>query len=177
MSLTLASLIPGLVLVAAGLPLLLAHAGTIAALKAFPRSRGAAAVCFGGGSLLFLWKVLNLSEADFGAYRAWLLIGFGLVAALSFKSVPDFLAVRGACVLMLLGAAPLLDATYMHYGSILAMKAAVYVGIALAIWLGAQPWRLRDFLEWLFARTPRARGLGGLLAAYGLVLCVLAFTY
>jgi hypothetical protein len=36
---------------------------------------------------------------------------------------------------------------------------------------------LRDFLEWLFARPARTRRIGGVLAAYGLLLAVLAFTY
>jgi hypothetical protein len=54
------------------------------------------------------------------------------------------------------------------------MVSFVYVAIALAIWLGAQPWRLRDFLGWLFARPARSRGLGALFLAYGLVLCVAA---
>ena len=55
------------------------------------------------------------------------------------------------------------------------MVSFVYVAIAIAIWLGAQPWRLRDFLDWLFARPARSRGLGGLLLAYGLLLCGAAF--
>jgi hypothetical protein len=56
------------------------------------------------------------------------------------------------------------------------MVTAVYLAIALAIWLGAQPYRLRDFLTWLFARPGRSRALGVLFAAYGLVLCGAAFT-
>jgi len=55
------------------------------------------------------------------------------------------------------------------------MVSFVYLAIAAAIWLGAQPWRLRDFFGWLFARPLRSRSLGGLLLAYGLVLCVAAF--
>jgi hypothetical protein len=43
--------------------------------------------------------------------------------------------------------------------------------------LGAQPWRLRDFFGWLFARPGRARSLGGALAGYGLLLAIVAFTY
>ena len=50
-------------------------------------------------------------------------------------------------------------------------------GIAAAIWLGAQPWRLRDFLAWLFARPGRARVLGAGLTAYGVLLAGVAFTY
>jgi hypothetical protein len=57
------------------------------------------------------------------------------------------------------------------------MVSLVYVALAGAIWLGAQPWRLRDFFGWLFAQPTRARSLGGALAVYGLVLSIVAFTY
>ena len=53
----------------------------------------------------------------------------------------------------------------------------VYLLIAAAIWLGVQPYRLRDFFNWLFLRPGRSRGLGGALLAYGLVLAAAAFTY
>ena len=52
-----------------------------------------------------------------------------------------------------------------------------FVVVLAAIWLGAQPWRLRDFFTWLFAQPRRARGLGGALAAYGVILSIVAFTY
>jgi hypothetical protein len=39
------------------------------------------------------------------------------------------------------------------------------------------PYRARDYLEWLFARTQRARVLGAALLAYGMLLAVIAFTY
>src|SRR5579884_3290681 len=107
MSLLAATLIPGLILLVLGLPLLLHSAGAIAAYRAFPRSKGATYALFGVGSVWFLSNVWNLSPADFGDYRVLLTIGFGLVAVLAFKCVPDFLAVRGAAVLVLLGAMPL----------------------------------------------------------------------
>lgn len=179
MSLLLATLLPGLLLLALGVPLLLNHAGVIALLKATPRSTGAALVFFGAGALWFLWIILNLSPADFGDYKLWLAVGFALIAVLSFKCVPDFLAVRGLCVLMLIAAEPLLGAAYMEYAhpQRLFMVSAVYVGIVLALWLGASPFRLRDFFEWLFARPGRTRAVGAALAAYGLLLAVVAFTY
>ena len=178
MSLTVATLIPGLLLLAAGLPLALNHSGYTAALKAFPRSTTAAYVLFGAGAAWFLNAIWHLSPADFGDYRGLLFIGFAAVAVLSFKCVPDFLAVRGLCVLVLMGAMPLLDAAYMEEPpQRKLMVGAVYVAIALAIWLGAQPYRLRDFLGWLFARPGRARAVGGALAGYGLLLCGVAFTY
>ncbi len=179
MSLATATLIPGLLLVALGVPLALRSAAMIAALKALPRSRGAAVAAFSAAAVWFLWEVWTLSPADFGDYRLPLFTAFALLAALAFKCVPEFLAVRGLCALMLLAAWPLLMAAYMEYQhpQRLFMVSAVYVGIILAIWLGAQPWRLRDFLQWLFARPGRTRALGALLTAYGLLLCGLAFTY
>lgn len=179
MSLTLATLVPGLLLILLGAPLLLNHSGYAAILKAFPRSTRAAYLFFGVGAAWFLYAIWNLSPADFGEYRTYLFIGFLLVAILSFKCVPDFLAVRGLATVVLVGAMPLLQAAYMEYDKPqrLFMVSAVYLALAGAIWLGAQPWRLRDFFSWLFAQPQRARGFGGVLAAYGVVLSIVAFTY
>jgi len=179
MSLFLATLLPGLFLLVLGAPLALGLPGPASSLKAFPRSVFAAYVVFGGASAWFLYNILHLSTADFGDYKTWLFIGFAIIAVLAFRSVPDFLSVRGACGLVLLAASPLLEAAYMEYEhpQRLFMVTPLYVAIALAIWLGAQPWRLRDFLEWLFVHPGRARAAGGVLAAYGLLLCGVAFTY
>ena len=178
MSLTTATLIPGLLLLAAGAPLALNHQGYAALLRAFPRSTTAAYVLFGAGAAWFLNAIWHLSPADFGDYRGVLFAGFAAVAILSFKCVPDFLAVRGLCVLVLMGAMPLLGAAYMEEPQQRKlMVAAVYVAISLAIWLGAQPYRMRDFFAWLFARPGRPRAIGLALSAYGLLLCGVAFTY
>lgn len=179
MSLTTATLIPGLLLLLLGLPLLLNHSGYVAVLKAFPRSTRAAYLFFGAGAAWFLYAIWHLSPADFGDYRVWLFAGFATIAILSFRCVPDFLAVRGLCALVLMGAMPLLTAAYMKYDQPqrLLMVGFVYLALSLAIWLGAQPWRMRDFLGWLFARPGRARGFGSVLAGYGLLLAFVAFTY
>jgi hypothetical protein len=152
-------------------------AGVKAAIRAFPRSTSVGYVVFSVAAAWFLYNILHLSNADFGEYRYLLFAGFALVAVFSFKSVPDFLGVRGACALVLIGAAPFLDAAYMQYDrpARLFMVSLVYVALALSIWLGAQPWRLRDFFNWLFAREARSRILGGLFVAYGIVLCGAAF--
>lgn len=179
MSLSVATLIPGLILLVLGLPLAIGHTGYAAVLKAMPRSTTAAYIFFGAGAAWFLNAIWHLSPADFGEYRTWLFWAFAAIAVLSFKCVPDFLAVRGLCVLMLMGAMPLLDAAYMEYDhpQRLLMVTLVYLGIAAAIWLGAQPWRLRDWIGWLFARPGRARSIGAAIAGYGLLLAGVAFTY
>lgn len=177
MSLFTATLVSGLILVSLGTPLLADHAALKAAIRAFPRSTSAGYVVFSAGAGWFLYNIWNLSKADFGEYRTILFIGFAAVAVLAFKCVPDFLGVRGACAIVLLGAGPFLNAAYMEYSHPLRlfMVSVVYVAISLAIWLGAQPWRLRDFLNWLFAREGRSRGLGGFLVAYGALLCGISF--
>jgi hypothetical protein len=179
LSLFTATLIPGLLLFALGALLLIGGDSAGSLLKGLPRSMVAAVVFFGGAAAWFLYHVLHLSQADFGDYRKPLFAGFAVVAALAFKFAPDFLAVRGLAALTLLGGWPLLMAAYMKYEHPrrLLMVSAVYLAVTLAIWLGAQPWRLRDWLAWLFARPARARVAGGLLGGYGLLLVVVAFTY
>lgn len=179
MSLTAATLVSSLLLLLLGVPLLLNHSGYVAILKAFPRSTRASYVLFGLGAAWFLHAIWHLSPADFGEYRTYLFVGFLFVAILSFKCVPDFLAVRGLATLVLMGAMPLLQSAYMQYDKPqrLFMVTFVYLALTGAIWLGAQPWRLRDFLNWLFAQPGRARGLGGALAVYGVILSIVAFTY
>jgi hypothetical protein len=178
MSLQLATLLPGLVLAALGGALLSGNSLVSSSLKSFPRSANATLVFFGAASGWFLYRVWNLSPADFGEYHVPLFIGFALVAALSFWCVPDFLAVRGLAALVLLAASPILDAGYMNFQpQVYPLKVFVYLCIALAIWLGATPYRLRDFFEWLFRTSGRPRVAGGALLGYGVLLMVLAFTY
>ncbi|MCF3651359.1 hypothetical protein [Synoicihabitans lomoniglobus] len=185
MSLTLATLITGLLLLALGVLFLVPSPAVVTSLKRFPRSRTLAYVLFGVGAAWFLFRVWHLSAADFGQYRKQLAVFFALVAIGAFVWVPDFLAVRGACVLVLLGASNLLDAGYMNWqfgeltdgGRIYLYKVAVFAAAGVAIYLGASPFRARDFLDWLYRRPGRSRWVGLILASYGLVVSVVSFTY
>jgi hypothetical protein len=181
MSLSLATLLPGLLLAVSGLSLSLNLPLVVASLKALPRSSVASLVLFGGGVLWFLVLVANMREADriIGSSNAPWVVAFAALGVLSMKYVPDFLAVRGLSILVLLAAWPLLQAAFMEYGAPqrLFMVTFVFVAIVAALYLAAVPYRLRDFFQWLFARPERARALGGGLLAYGLVLIVVSFTY
>jgi len=181
MSLSLATLLPGLLLAVSGLSLSLNLPLVVASLKALPRSSVASLVLFGGGVLWFLVLVANMREADriIGSSNAPWVVAFAALGVLSMKYVPDFLAVRGLSILVLLAAWPLLQAAFMEYGAPqrLFMVTFVFVAIAAALYLAAVPYRLRDFFQSLFARPERARALGGRLLAYGLVLIVVSFTY
>jgi hypothetical protein len=135
MSLFLATLLTGIFVAFAGSALLSGHSLISSALKGFPRSTVATAVLFGSASIWFLFRVWNLSAADFGEYRSALFMGFFGVAALSFIYVPDFLAVRGLAGLMLLVASPLLDSAYMEWDhpQRLLLVSLVYLGIVIAL--------------------------------------------
>jgi len=181
MSLFTATLLLGLFLAVSGALLLLNLPLVVAMLKALPRSTMASLVLFGGGALWFLVLVANMSDADriFGSSNVPWVIGFAVLGVLSLKYVPDFLAVRGLSVLILLAAWPLLRAAFMQYNvpQRLFMVTFVFAAIAAALYLAALPYRLRDFIQWLFVRPARARVFGGGLLAYGLLLIVVAFTY
>lgn len=148
-------------------------------LKRFPRSRRAAYVTMTLGTAWVLYRVTQLGEPDFGKYKQFIFIGFLVIAALSFKYAPDFLSVRGACMLYLLGAWVFLRAAFMQYDEPLRllMVMPLYAGIALALYLAYSPFRVRDFFGWLFFAGNRARILGALFIAYGGLLSGVAFAY
>lgn len=179
MSLLVATLLPGLLLLALGGLLLWNGPAVGATAKALPRSRRGAWLFMGAGAAWFLWRLIHLGAADELLPKPVLIIAFGAVAILSFSQAPDFLAVRGLAILTLLAAGELLYAAYAEWShpQRLFMVGAVYAGIAAAIYLGGYPYRLRDFFGWLFARPGRPRTLGALLGGYGLLLSILAFTY
>ena len=179
MSLLTATLLPGLLLLALGALLLWNGPAVGAVAKTLPRSRRAAWLFMGVGALWFLWRLFHLGTADELLPKPILILAFGLVAGLSFTQAPDFLAVRGLAILTLLGASDLLFAAYMEWDhpQRLFLVAAVYAAIVAAIYLGGYPYRLRDFFGWLFSRAARPRTLGAVLAGYGLLLSILAFTY
>lgn len=147
-------------------------------LKAFPRSQIGAYLLFGSASAWFLFHVWNLGPADFGQYRQILFALFAFTAVSAFYLVPDFLAVRGLAALLLLGAQPLLDAAYMQDPSArLFLVSFVYLVIVIAIVIGASPYRVRDFINWLYARPSRPRIFGALFVIYGGLLSAVAFSY
>ncbi len=181
MSLFLATLLPGLFLALLGTLLLINTPAISSTAKAIPRSNRATWLFFGIGAAWFVWRVSQLGESDliFAKSPLPLMLGFAVLAILSFIYTPEFLAVRGLSILMLLAAEPLLASAYMEYQhpQRLLMVTAVYLGLSLAIYLGAAPYRLRDIFEWLFRLPSRPRLVGGILLVYGLATVVAAFTY
>lgn len=177
MSLFLAIFLTGLFLIAFGGHFAWHGMRSAPSAKAFPRSRAAAFLLLGTATAWFLYKVTQLGPADFGQYKNLLFILFLGTAVGSFFFVPDFLAVRGLAALILLTAGALLEAGDMQYGmGALILKSFVYFMIVVAILLGASPYKLRDFLDWLYRSERRPRIFGIIFAAYGLLLTGLSFT-
>jgi hypothetical protein len=52
-----------------------------------------------------------------------------------------------------------------------------YLLLTLTLYVGASPYRMRDFNNWLFDGHNRPRLLGGFLSLYGLLLAGVAFNY
>lgn len=159
--------------------LLLWNGSPIGALaRTFPRSRRAAWLTVGISATWTLYLVTQLGEADFGNYRVLIFVVLAALAVLSVRYVPDFLSVRGTCALTLLLAGVVLSATFMNYEApALLTNAFAYVAIVLALYLAVSPFRVRDFVQWLFARAHRARIFGACVGAYGLLLFGMAFNY
>jgi len=178
MTLFQATLFTGIFLTAFGAHFLWHGMRAAKSVQAFPRSRVAAYILLGTAAAWFLYKVTQLGPADFGQYKN-LLFGIFLVVALgSFIYVPDFLAVRGLAALILLIAGSLLNAAYMELPMArLFLVSFVYLAIIVALYLGANPFRLRDFFEWLYRKEIRPRIFGGFFAVYGCLLLGVALTY
>jgi len=179
MSLFATTLITGLFLLACGVIVLLDKPEWRRATSAFPRSMPAAIVTMGIGGAWFLYKILHLSQADFGDYKNILLVLFGATILGSFVYVKDFLAVRGAAIITLLVALEWLKSAFALYEipQRLFLVGVVYVAILIALYLGAVPFKMRDFLTWLFAKPVRPRALGALMVGYGVLLLGVALTY
>ena len=181
MPLTLATLIVSLILIGLGSLLLVSNSAIISMFKALPRSQTAAVVFFGCGAAWFIYQVSGMSAADvigFSSPTPFVFL-FAALAVLSFVYLPEFLAVRGLSVVTLVGAWPLLMSAYGRYElpQRLFLVSALYVAVSAAIYLGASPFRLRDFFEWLYRTPVRARALGAVLTVYGLLLAGVAVTY
>lgn len=179
MSLFIATLITGLYLIARGGLFLANPAGLEAKVRAFPRSQVAAYVLCGIGGAWFLYKISQLGEADFGNYSQYLILFFGAILVGSFLWVRDFLAVRGAAILALLISNELLKAAFAQYESPqrLFLVSLVYVWIVIAIYLGTVPFRMRDWIDWLYAKPLRLRALAFGQVTYGILLVGVAFSY
>lgn len=179
LSLTQSTLLLGLLLLAAGGSLLLKYTPVSAMMRGFPRSGQAGKVLMIIAMAWTGWKVWHLGAMDYGDYKQYILVGFGVLGALSFKYAADFLSVRASCILYLFFADMMVSSAWMRYDEPLRllMVTPVYLGIAMALYLAYAPYRLRDFFAWLFATESRARAISVFASVYGAILAGVAFSF
>jgi hypothetical protein len=93
--------------------------------------------------------------------------------------VRDFLAVRGAAVVMLLLAKWMVDTGRPMLGAsgwVVVWQAWAYVFVVAGIWLTISPWRLRDLIQWATANQKRIRITCGARLAFCLLMVLLGAT-
>lgn len=178
MSLFTVTIIVAIALLTKGIVWLMFPEWTERRWRSILRSPIAALIFFGAAGLWFLWNVAHLGEADFGEYKFWLILIFGAAIVGSFFYLKDFLVIRGVSILELLLAKLVLDVAYLQppLGRLF-LVGFVYLVIIQALYFAALPYKMRDFLNWIFASKSRIKQFSFGFIAYGLILACAAFTY
>jgi hypothetical protein len=148
-----------------------------AALRKFPRSEawGYALMTIGAG--WFLYRLNDEAIAEFAAYKSYMLLGFGAVAVAACFFVPDYLAVRGLSITMLMLSAFVLSKTrFVDTPWRLVLVIIAYIWIVSAMWWMISPWRLRNLIQWATATPEKTRKLAFARLAIAVVVIILGAT-
>ncbi len=147
------------------------------AVRRFPRNVPLGCVLTLLGTAWFIWNVRSESLADFEAIKPYLYIMFLGVGVGACVFVQDFLAARGAAILLLLLANLMLDTErWADSEWRLVIACWAYLMILAGIWFTVSPWRMRDILHWNTANETRTRLTCGLRVAFGLFVAALGCT-
>ncbi|MEX0325070.1 MAG: hypothetical protein AB3N33_03165 [Puniceicoccaceae bacterium] len=168
-----------LVLLVVGIPFLAFPEKIRERVLAFPRNRIAGVVLMLLGGAWFLWKIWMLGQSDFGDYKEILFALFAATLLGTIFYVQDFLAVRGLAVLVLLSGNVGLKSAFGLYDipERLVLVSLIYLFVTISIFVGVMPYKMRDFLNWLYVSTARARAFGTVFVMMALALLVASFLY
>ena len=147
--------------------------------KKFPRHFALGVILMLLGTAWFVWNVSNEPIADFSAFKKPMMFGFAAVGILSCIFIPDFLAVRGLAVVLLLLGKLMVDTGRPHLGEspfVAVFQGIAYLYILAGIYFTIAPWRLRDLLNFTTATETRVRISSALRLAGALFLVILSFT-
>ncbi|MEI7733433.1 MAG: hypothetical protein WCO56_27930 [Verrucomicrobiota bacterium] len=147
-----------------------------AAVRKFPRSLGWGYALMLLGTLWFAYNVKQEQIADFEPLKPYLIGLFVAVGVGACIFLTDFLAVRGAAVLMLLLAKLMVDTarnpepdTYWR----LVIVTWAYVMAVIGMWFTISPWRMRDFLDYISLDERRVRRCSAVRVAFGFFILLL----
>ncbi len=147
--------------------------------KKFPRNFAMGVMLMLLGTAWFVWNVNNEPIADFSAFKKPMMVGFAAVGILSCVFIPDFLAVRGLAVVLLLLGKLMVDTGRPHLGEspfVLVFQGWAYVFIVAGIYFTIAPWRLRDALNFATATETRVRIGSALRLAFAIFIVILSLT-
>lgn len=117
-------------------------------LKKFPRNQGATQVLLVTCILWTLWILWNLNIGNFQNWRIPLLVAAPVIYFLLTKFAPPFLGVRLLGCLLLLAAAPVLQACFLRPESLrLILVVMAYIWIVIGMILVGKPYLLRDLID------------------------------
>jgi hypothetical protein len=144
----------------------------------FSRSNKASVILLTVALGWFIFRyVLNLSEADFGNYKLVIAMVAVFIYFGSFALVKDFLSVRALCIICLFYSREVLDAAWLQDPpSRLFLVSVIYIMIILSLYLGAWPYRFRDFFNWLGQKTQRVIILKSIILITGLLMLGISFS-
>ena len=179
MNLFEATILTAVFLLVAGTALAVDRSSLNSLIRKFPRSQKLSILFLSIGMAWFVFRhVKNLSDADFGEYRFFIGVIALLICVFSYVFVRDFLAVRALCILCLFYSREALDAAFLQEPNTrLFLVSIIYLLVVASLYFGAWPYRMRDFLNWLFGKPSRSSKFGFAIVACGLVLFGLSFTY
>lgn len=145
--------------------------------RAFPRSEIWGYILMLLGTAWFIYLTKQEKIADFENLKPYLytlFLGVGVGACFFLQ---DFLAVRGAAVVMLLVAKLMVDtARWVETDWRLVIVTWAYVMVVAGMWFTVSPWRMRDLIHWCTANDQRTRLGGALRMAFGLFVLALGLT-
>jgi len=147
-------------------------------LRAFPRNEklGIALVITAFAWSFVIWSCMDLGEFFTVEKPVQVLLVAGCVGVIVF--VKEFLAVRALGFLMILAAAPILDAAFLEEPRtrLLLVAFAYVIAVKGMFWVG-MPYLMRDQIRWMLAKDRRytTGAAGG--AVYGalVLLCALVW--
>jgi hypothetical protein len=145
--------------------------------RAFPRCEKCGYALMLIGCAWFLYNLNRETISDFAAYKNVMLLGFAALAVLACIFVPDFLAVRGLAICLLMLAWYVLSLTrWAKTEWRLVLVVIAYGWVLAGMWWTVSPWRLRDILNWMTATEARVRNGCIARTCFGLGLVALGLT-
>ena len=166
----------GLLLVAGHALALLRATDTRQWLLRLPRSFTAGVVVL---TIDFIWTWVLALKMDWGEFyylQRPMLFVLPVFFYLTIRFVDEFLAARALGILLLLAAAPLLDAAFLQpQTSRLLVVVLAYAWVVMGMFWVGMPHLMRDQIAWLQRSAPRwqAHCAGGIVYGAAMLVCAL----